>query len=63
MTDKDDNLIMIDVNPTSQQNAEVSGFKDGKVLGPGPKDLVLGPGLQIFRSKFRTRGRLGPKKS
>ncbi|PKY52185.1 hypothetical protein RhiirA4_469663 [Rhizophagus irregularis] len=22
--------------------------RDGKVLGPGPKDLVLGPGLQIF---------------
>ena len=24
--------------------------RDGKVLGPGPKDLVLGPGPQIFRS-------------
>ena len=24
--------------------------RDGKVLGPGPKDLVLGLGLQIFRS-------------
>ena len=37
--------------------------RDGKVLGPGPKDLVLGPGLQIFRSKFWTRSGPGPKKS
>ena len=33
-------------------------FRDGKVLGPGPKDLVLGPSLQIFRSRFRTDEKL-----
>jgi len=37
--------------------------RDGKVLSPGPKDLVLGPGLQIFKSKFWTRSGPGPKKS
>ncbi|PKY62257.1 hypothetical protein RhiirA4_551173 [Rhizophagus irregularis] len=36
--------------------------KDGKVLGSRPKDLVLGPGPQIFRSKFWTRSGPGPKK-
>ncbi|PKY41440.1 hypothetical protein RhiirA4_455018 [Rhizophagus irregularis] len=37
--------------------------KNGKVLSPEPKDLVLGPGLQIFRSKFWTRSGSDPKKS
>lgn len=28
--------------------------RDSKVLGPRPKDLILGPDLQIFWSGFRT---------
>jgi hypothetical protein len=29
--------------------------KNGKILIPGPKDLVLRPSLQIFKSEFLTR--------
>jgi hypothetical protein len=65
-------IIIIIIHQIKHQNIQIhilitmmKGIttRDGKVLGPGPKDLVLGPGPQIFRSKFRTRSRLGPKKS
>ena len=56
MTDKDDDLIMIDANSISHQNAEASGSGTNNLTDITPKDntVIMPISTEVKKTKTRT---------
>jgi hypothetical protein len=56
VSDKDDDLIMIDANPTSHQNAEASGSgtNNSTVITPNDTAVITPTSTEVKKTKIKT---------